>query len=181
MNKILFVGIFLLLFAIAYIFLFTFKEEDLFKSSISNIQKSIYFFTPAFVNGEKIPKEYTCYGNDTMPTLKWENIPKDTKSFVIIVFDPDAPKRNFVHFVKYNIPKNVTQISSISNFGLDALNDINKFGWFGPCPPKGATHHYVFRIYAINATITTSLNAKEVLEKIKGKVLAYGEFIGMYE
>ncbi len=186
MNKtLLLIAIIIIVLLLTFMFFYLFiSKGDLLENSILNIPKTIHFYTPAFSDGEKIPVKYTCYGNNTIPTLKWSNTPSNTKSFVIIVYDPDAPKKNFIHWIVYNIPSNITEISAKNlNTSLQGLNDFNRVGWDGPCPPKGSSHRYVFRIYALDVVLNLSgkVTVNDVLDKMKGHIIAYGEFIGIYE
>jgi Raf kinase inhibitor-like YbhB/YbcL family protein len=71
--------------------------------------------SPAFKNQGEIPKKYTCDGEDIAPALAWSNVPEKTKSFALIVDDPDAPdpanpRMTWVHWVVYNIPAGVTSL-----------------------------------------------------------------------
>jgi Raf kinase inhibitor-like YbhB/YbcL family protein len=186
MNKILLsIAIIIIALLLTFMFFYLFiSKEDLLEDSILNVPKTIHFYTPAFSDGEKIPVKYTCYGNNTIPTLKWNNTPSNTKSFVIIVYDPDAPKKNFIHWIVYNIPSNITEISAKNlNSSLQGLNDFNKVEWAGPCPPKGSSHRYIFRIYALDIMLNLSgkVTVNDVLNKMKGHIIAYGEFMGIYE
>ena len=96
------------------------------------------FSTNAFADGVTIPKKYTCDGEDISPFLEWQNPPKDTKSFVIIMDDPDAPMGTFVHWVVANIPANTTSLTNILPEGsVEGQNSINRIGWTAPCPPSG--------------------------------------------
>jgi phosphatidylethanolamine-binding protein (PEBP) family uncharacterized protein len=58
----------------------------------------------AFVDGGPIPREYTCDGDDRSPLLQWTGAPRDAKSFVLLVDDPDAPGGLFRHWACYDIP-----------------------------------------------------------------------------
>lgn len=149
--------------------------------------KIIRLYSPAFSQGATIPKKYTCDGADISPPLKWENVPEGTKSFVIIVHDPDAPKKNFIHWIIYNIPANLRELAEgipkkpRTDVGLQGINDFGNSWWGGPCPPWG-THRYVFRIYALDTKLNIPPGATldQVINAMQGHVLAYGELIGKY-
>ena len=64
---------------------------------------SVELASPAFIDGSDIPTKYTCDGEDVSPPLEWSNLPEGTKSIALIVDDPDAPGRTFVHWVLYAI------------------------------------------------------------------------------
>jgi Raf kinase inhibitor-like YbhB/YbcL family protein len=99
--------------------------------------------SPAFSHGSSIPSQFTCDGKDISPALSWTNAPKKTKSFVLIVHDPDAPRKGgFTHWIVYNIAANVNRIAenvsrnaSIPGMGLQGKNDSGRIGYMGPCPP----------------------------------------------
>ena len=102
--------------------------------------------SPDFVHLGEIPKVFTCEGDDSSPALSWSQLPQNTKSLVLIVDDPDAPdpaapKMTWVHWLLYNIPPTVTQISKavtesdLPSGALQGKNDWKKTGYAGPCPP----------------------------------------------
>ncbi len=144
-----------------------------------------------FSEGQPIPVEHTCQGSDQSPQLQWTNPPVGTKSFVIIVDDPDAPdpkapKVTWVHWVLFNIPSDVSSIhqktTSLPKGGLSGYNDWNKIGYKGPCPPIGK-HRYFHKIYAIDTVITfdKTPTKKELLISIDGHILGQAQLIGTYQ
>ncbi len=167
-----------------YMFLIVFSI-----SSISYSQDYILKLTsPAFKYGGKIPKKYTCDGEDISPPLKWSNVPKDTESFVLICDDPDAPMGTWVHWVYYNIPKNIRSLPEsivpVENpyiGGTQGINDFKQIGYGGPCPPMG-THRYFFRIYALDdmLDLPAGLTKQQVLKKVEDHILAKGILMGIY-
>lgn len=141
----------------------------------------------AFSNNEKIPVVYTCDGKDISPPLSWTNPPAGTKSFALIVTDPDAPNPPFFHWVVYNIPANSTAlVENINNFPQGTLiggNSWNKTRYNGPCPPKGTiNHHYVFTVYAIGQNLNLDKNADglAVLQALNNHILGSAELVGIY-
>src|SRR4051812_5556782 len=113
--------------------------------------------SPAFTEGTAIPKRFTCEGENISPEISWSEAPKEARSLVLIMHDPDAPRKNgFVHWLLYNIPPTVSRIpengghSSDSGFGLQGKNDSGNLGYKGPCPPSGV-HRYFMRLYALKA------------------------------
>lgn len=117
--------------------------------------KQLQIESSAFQEGGIIPAKYTCDGTDISPPLAWHNIPPATKSFVLICDDPDAPAGTWVHWVVYDIPRKVTELSEgIFVKQLGAVEGINSWGtsrrgYGGPCPPSG-THRYYFKLYALD-------------------------------
>ncbi len=146
--------------------------------------------SPSFENNGSIPAKYTCEGEDVSPPLAWSDSPKGTRSFALVVDDPDAPdpaapQRTWVHWVVFDIPGDVSELAEGAGAKLPAgktgRNDWNKTAWGGPCPPKGR-HRYFHKIYALDALLGLADPTKAELEKaMEGHVLAKGELIGTYE
>jgi len=144
--------------------------------------------SPAFANGASIPKKHTADGDDVAPALEWSGAPDATKSFALIVDDPDAPdpahpKVTWVHWVAYDIPASVTSLpegGALPSGAKDGTNDWKRAGWGGPSPPVGK-HRYFFKLYALDCLIGVSLITKGALEKaMQGHVLARAEIVGHY-
>lgn len=144
----------------------------------------------AFGNGAEIPSEFSCDGQNKSPELSWSGAPSGTKSFVLIVHDPDAPMSGgFTHWLVYNIPPNVNGVpenapaqDQLPGGGIQGKNSSGKYGYMGPCPPSG-THRYNFKLYALDAILNPSVGTnKESLEQaIRGHVLAEAELMGRYK
>ena len=149
--------------------------------------------SPAFTNEGEIPGVYTCEGRDISPALSWSGAPGGTKSFVLIVDDPDAPdpkapKMTWVHWVLYNIPATTREfMMGLKSADLPAgtkegLNDWKRTGYGGPCPPIGR-HRYYHRLYALD-TVLPDLGTPtraQVDEAMKGHILAQAVLMGTYE
>ena len=152
--------------------------------------KSIKVTSSAFENMGKIPRKYTCEGENIAPPIKWEGLPKGTKSVALIVDDPDAPdpkapKMVWVHWVVFNIPTGVSEIKEGGKLPAGAqagVNDFKTTSYGGPCPPIGR-HRYFFKVYALDTVLKglKSPTKAELLEAMKGHVLAWGELIGTYK
>lgn len=146
----------------------------------------------AFTDGGRIPRQYTCEGSDTSPPLEWSGAPDRTKSFALVVDDPDAPdpakpQRVHVHWVVYNVSPDSNGLEQdASNKGLPAgaqagKNDRDKTQYHGPCPPIGR-HRYFFKLYALDNTLSLSAVTKKDLESaMKGHVLADAVLMGTYQ
>ena len=144
----------------------------------------------AFQQGQPIPLRFTCEGDDISPEFSWKDAPKETKSFVLILHDPDAPRRNgFTHWVVYNIPaevsritENVPQEATISGIGSQAKNDAGQIGYKGPCPPSGK-HRYIARLYALSAQLPVKPGAAytDVITAMEKLVIEEAELLGTYE
>jgi len=147
----------------------------------------------AFAQGASIPARYTCEGDDLSPPLSWSGAPAGTKSFALIMEDPDAPdpakpQRIWVHWVVYNLPATTASLSeNASKRGLPAgamkgKGDSGRSDYGGPCPPIGR-HRYFFRLYALDTGLTglSSPAKSDLLKAIEGHVLASGELMGTYQ
>jgi len=147
----------------------------------------------AFAPNAEIPQRHTCQGDDISVPLAWHGAPAGTKSYVLIVDDPDAPdpkapKMTWVHWVLYNIPPSVAglpagvQTATLPPGTHEGLNDWKRTGYGGPCPPIGR-HRYFHKLYALD-TVLPDLGRpdKAALEKaMKGHVLAQAELVGTYQ
>jgi Raf kinase inhibitor-like YbhB/YbcL family protein len=135
----------------------------------------------AFEADKPIPKKYGCQGQDINPSLAIEGVPKDAKTLVLLMDDPDAPMGTFDHWVVWNIPPLTRTIGENSVPGTEGLNSARQRGYMGPCPPSG-THRYFFKIYALDTELTLNSNAKksDVEKAIQGHILAKGELVGLY-
>jgi len=136
--------------------------------------------SPLFKNNEKMPVKFTYDGEDINPALDIESLPEGTKSLALIVDDPDAPMKTWVHWVVYDIPPS-NHIDEGSIPGRQGINDSGGKNYHGPCPPSG-THRYYFKVYALNKILGLNEGAsKRDLEKaMQGSVLSSAELIGLY-
>ena len=139
----------------------------------------------AFQDGQPIPAQFTCDGTDQTPTLHWEEPPAGTKSFALVIDDPDAPSGTFRHWGVFDLPASARSIGGGQKAGTEVGNDFGKPGYGGPCPPKGhGPHHYHFKLFALDVErLDLDANAKIVdVEQAAAKhALAQGELIGTYE
>ena len=145
---------------------------------------SLRLSSVAFDQNGEIPSVHTCDGDGTPPPLKWSEAPPGTKSFVLIVDDPDAPdpnapRRTFVHWVAYDIPRSATTLEAQ---GREGFNDEEQRGYSGPCPPVGR-HRYFFKLYALDIELgDLGSPTKAKLERaMDGHVLDHAELVGTYE
>jgi Raf kinase inhibitor-like YbhB/YbcL family protein len=146
----------------------------------------------AFTNDGTIPKQYTCEGADTSPPLSWSNAPAGTKSFALILDDPDAPdprapKMTWVHWVVQNIPPDAHSLpEDAGEHGLptgtvQGLNDWKRPGYGGPCPPIGK-HRYFVKLYALDTVLPGERPTKaELLQAMEGHILGQAQLIGTYQ
>ena len=142
----------------------------------------------AFDQGGMIPSKYTCDGSDVSPPLTWTKGPGGTVSYALIADDPDASAGTWVHWVLYNLhaektslAENVAKVKRLDDGSMQGMNDFRKIGYGGPCPP-GGTHRYFFKVYALDRPLGLPPGAskKQVLEAMRGRVLAEASLIGRY-
>ena len=139
--------------------------------------------TSDFEHEGMIPEKYTCDGANIAPILKISEVPENTKSFALIVDDPDAPVGLWVHWVLYNIPASTTVIDE-NNLPTGTTAGMTNFGftkWGGPCPPDGM-HRYYFKLYALDKELNLphGLNKKQLEEAIKDSIIEKTELMGRY-
>jgi Raf kinase inhibitor-like YbhB/YbcL family protein len=139
----------------------------------------------AFKDGQPIPVQFTCDGPNQSPALRWSDPPAGTKSFALVVDDPDAPSGTFRHWAAYDIPASTRFLAAGQSVGAQAINDFGKTGYGGPCPPKGhGPHHYHFKLFALNVDRLNIGGGPKVLEvenEASRHAIAKGELIGTYE
>ena len=144
----------------------------------------------AFAPSGAIPTRYTCDDANVSPPLAWSGAPSGTKSFALIVDDPDAPdpaapKRVYVHWVRYDIPGTVAELeegAARAAGAHDGLNDDGGHGYTGPCPPIGR-HRYFHKLYALDAPLGdlgAGARKADVERAMEGHVLATAELMGTY-
>jgi Raf kinase inhibitor-like YbhB/YbcL family protein len=136
-----------------------------------------------------IPRKYTCDDVDISPPLKWSNIPDGTKAFALICDDPDAPVGIWVHWVLFNLPSDINELSEniplsdvLPNGALQGRNDFGNIGYGGPCPPRG-THRYYFKIYALGEKLDLKAGStkSELVKAMTGRILGEGQLMGKYK
>lgn len=147
--------------------------------------------SPAFENGAPVPTKYTGDGDNVSPPLEWSGAPDATRSFVLIVEDPDAPTGTFRHWGVYDIaperdrlPEATTSGAKTERLGM-AWNDFGHPRYDGPLPPEGhGTHHYHFILAALDVP-TLSLPRRPSVavlwEAAQEHVIAQAELVGTYE
>lgn len=143
---------------------------------------TISISSSSFKNNERIPDKFTCDGANVNPNLEIEKVPSDTKSLALVVEDPDAAARVFTHWVLVNIdPKTRTINENSIPLGSDnGTNDAGKVGYSGPCPPNG-THHYHFKVYALDVDNLPAKSTKGDLGKVLSEhVISESELVGTF-
>jgi|LakMenEpi03Aug12_release.lakeMendotaPanAssembly.Ray.scaffolds.fasta_scaffold395928_3 Raf kinase inhibitor-like YbhB/YbcL family protein len=150
--------------------------------------------SPAVTEAGALALNFTAYGRSISPPISWSAGPARTKTYAIIVVDPDSrfPKPG-VQWVVYNIPVQTTALPrSLAALGepkhmnglMQGVNSHEGVGWAGPHPDAGEpAHHYHFTVYALDRRLDLPPKAErlEVLAAIKGHVLAEGDLVAAFQ
>lgn len=147
--------------------------------------------SPAFSNGQRIPERHCKDGDNVSPPLQWHDAPRSTRSFTVIVEDPDAPKGVFRHWAVYNVPpsyQGLGEDSGAAGSGSPLAMAVNDFGnrtYDGPQPPHGhGAHHYHFRLLALDVPelrLPDRATVKEVMDAAQPHVIAQAETVGTFQ
>jgi len=145
-------------------------------------QGKLTITSSAFTDGGAIPPKYGCSGESISPPLAISGVPGGAKTLALIVTDPDAPGGTFTHWLAWNIPPvNTSLAAGQAPGGSEGKNGYGKNGYGPPCPPSGS-HHYVFDVYGLDASLTLDPSAErgEVEKAITGHIVAQGRIVGTY-
>jgi Raf kinase inhibitor-like YbhB/YbcL family protein len=157
------------------------------------ITMSFHLDSKSFAPDEPIPAAHTADGEDMSPGLEWADPPLGTKTFALVVDDPDAPdprapKRTWVHWVLYDIPATARALPeratrrTLPRGAIEGRNDWNALGWRGPSPPIG-THRYFFKLYALDTSLEDlggGASKRDVENAMTGHVLDTATLMGTY-
>jgi Raf kinase inhibitor-like YbhB/YbcL family protein len=134
-----------------------------------------------FQNEGMIPSYFTCDDKDVSPQLSWEDVPEETKSFALIMDDPDAPMGTWVHWLICNIPPIIRELSQgeVPQGTLQVKNDFGKVNYGGPCPPSGV-HRYFFKLYALNVDFLQGVDERNFYQKVNDHKIAEAILMGKY-
>ena len=142
----------------------------------------------AFANGGDIPDVFTCEGDDVSPPLAWSGEPAGTKSFALIMDDPDAPAGTWNHWLLWDIPGGLHSLAQHYRAARpvhSGTNDFGNAGYGGPCPPqRNGPHRYFFRLYALDTPtlgVVEGAHRKELEHAIKRHRLGLAEYVGRFE
>lgn len=136
-----------------------------------------------FQDGETIPRQFTCDGIDLAPPLAWSDATEGTRSFALIMEDPDAPHGTFTHWLLYDIPATTTELREQAD-GTALPNSFGRAAYGGPCPPAGhGPHRYVFTLYAIDVpALETHDSTRASFDRaLRAHTLATARLTGRYE
>ena len=144
----------------------------------------------AFGHETRIPSRYTCDGDDLSPPLSWSGAPTGSKSLALICSDPDAPMKTWYHWAVFDIPPLVDHLDegigrrAHADGMRQALNDFGRFGYGGPCPPKGhGDHHYRFHLLALeiaSLALPERAHCRDVERAAASHILGEALLMGTY-
>jgi len=152
--------------------------------------KQMQVTSSAFSNMQPIPRDYTCDGRNISPPLSWKGAPAATKSFALIIDDPDAPGGSWTHWVVFDLPADTSDLAEDAakvQFGSakakEGVNDFKHVGYGGPCPPTGKRHRYMFKLYALDSMLglKPGVSKKDVEGAMAKHILGQGQLIGTYQ
>ena len=142
--------------------------------------------SPEFVQGAAIPKRFTCAGEDVSPKLEWTGVPQEAEELLLIVEDPDAPAGVWTHWVLSGLDPARTGLDEgeVPPGTVEGINDFDRIGYGGPCPPVGhGPHRYFFTLYALSSPtrLTEGGTAEQARQAVQGNVLEEAELMGTFE
>jgi len=140
----------------------------------------------AFADGGLIPAKFTCEGANVSPELRWNDAPANTRSYALIVDDPDAPAGTFTHWVLFDMPAERSSLAEGAGaIGVAGKNDFGRVGYGGPCPPRGhGPHRYTFTLHALDIAslkLKAGAGRREMETALRGHILAQAPYLGRYE
>lgn len=142
----------------------------------------------AFGDHQPIPGKYTGEGDDVSPPLAWQGAPDGTQGYAVICHDPDAPlvkegSYGFVHWVLYNLPGDLAELTEKTALGATGANDFGKQGYVGPMPPEGhGLHSYYFWVLALDhqTNLPEGLTLTKLLKEVEPHLLGMNRLVGTY-
>lgn len=178
MRKTVIIIAIILVFAIAYFLLAKSNEIEMPKEN-----NGFSITSPAFQEKTYVPAKYSCDGKNILPPLSISKMPAESKSLILIIDDPDAPRGAWTHLLVWNISPKTTEIKEGEiPPGTIGRNSSGEFRYDGPCPPNG-THRYFFKVYALDTILNLDKNsgADELNKAVFGHILAEANLIGLYK
>jgi len=144
------------------------------------------------ITRDQVYDESGCRGGNLSPALSWSQPPAGTRSFAVLMFDPDAPGGGWWHWAVFDIPAAVASLRAgagtperhlLPPGAIQARNDWGSLGYGGPCPPPGPPHHYRLMLFALRVAglgLDASASAAQVAARVRADALAEAEIVGTY-
>ena len=155
------------------------------------MESAMKLSSTGFANGATIPRRFTCDDQDVSPPFTWSDAPKGTKSFALLCDDPDAPAGTWHHWAAYDLPADRTSLAEGAAGRADeegfkqAVNDFQRIGYGGPCPPHGhGAHHYRFRLLALSVAqlaLRGHPSCQDVEREARQHLLGEALLVGIYK
>ena len=150
---------------------------------VSNKQENMKITSSAFDPEQSIPSKYTCDGKDVNPPLRFEDVPAQAGSLVLVVDDPDAPAGTWLHWTLWNIDSELNKIEedSVPEGAGEGMTNFGNTGYGGPCPP--GKHRYFFKLYALDTKLDLSSSAKvkHLENAMEDNIIEKAKLVGIYE
>ena len=157
--------------------------DDRFISLVHNAPQTIKVSTNAVIEDNRIHIAHTCDGDNIMPIVTASHLPENTKSLALIVYDPDAPRGTFIHWLVVLNDVHGWIYTLLSEKMIEGTNDFGHIDYDGPCPPHGdKPHRYIFLVLALdkNLELERGFTLDDLLSSARNHVIAYGYLIATY-
>lgn len=133
-----------------------------------------------FVDGGSMPEKFTCDGENISPSLSWQDVPDGTKSFALLMTDPNAPSGNYIHWAVVNLPAETRTIETGEKIGDELKNSSGNVGYTGPCPPHNP-HQYIFQLFALNIEMISKDSIIDLMASIQSYVIDKAQITAVYQ
>lgn len=138
--------------------------------------------SPVFRYNEKVSSRYTCEGENISPPLSFREVPQNSKSLLLMLEDPSAEAKPWIHWCVFNIPPYIRDFSEgeIPEGAVEGITCTNKYGYDAPCPGNGKD--FVFKLYALDTELSLpgDSDRKVILKAIMGHVLSEAQLVVRY-
>jgi Raf kinase inhibitor-like YbhB/YbcL family protein len=157
--------------------------------AIKGEEDAMQITSTAFSDGATIPRRHSCDGEDLSPPLQWSGAPPESRSFALLCDDPDAPAGTWHHWAVFDIPAERSSlpegVEPQARGFRQAINDFQRVGYGGPCPPRGhGPHRYHFRLLALSVdrlAVGAKASCREVAREARKHAVAETTLVGRYQ
>ena len=149
--------------------------------SDDSTQAQLDVTSPAYGAGERIPVEFTCWGNDTQPSYTIAGLPDEAVS-IAVVMDAVVPQGVFTHWVQFDMPPDPDIPQDAVGLGTLGSGLFGALGYSGPCPLGDAVGVYTLQVFAVDSALGLEQGATKstLMAALEGRVIGYGELTGEY-